>query len=201
MWLHVVRITSEIGRLVMYDSFSIFVFIFINLVVKQSLTWKPECMTLRREINFFQYNCGYKYQESSWRAKLGQCVGWEPHRHLWADFLESMASSTSHNRTGFHGLKQWQLYIFTTWEYVPSFTNVFLWKVCDGRNCILLTSTQFLITLIYWVFVVKWFSECEYPVCSKEVYFEFWCTGAEVNKGKEMFTNLSCKLWKPFAID
>jgi hypothetical protein len=33
--------------------------------------------------------------------------GWQPHRHLWADCLENVGSSMSHNPMGLHGLLQW----------------------------------------------------------------------------------------------
>jgi hypothetical protein len=35
---------------------------------------------------------------------------WQPYRHLWADCLNNVASLTSHNPTGLHGLLQEQLY-------------------------------------------------------------------------------------------
>jgi hypothetical protein len=46
--------------------------------------------------------------------------GWQPHRHLWADCLENVGASTSHNPTGFHGLLQGWLYLFFfLWRYSP----------------------------------------------------------------------------------
>jgi hypothetical protein len=30
----------------------------------------------------------------------------QPHRHLWADFLDNMGASTSHNSLGLYGLLQ-----------------------------------------------------------------------------------------------
>jgi hypothetical protein len=34
----------------------------------------------------------------------GGAWGWQPHRHLWADCLENVGASTSHNPMGLHGL-------------------------------------------------------------------------------------------------
>jgi hypothetical protein len=35
-----------------------------------------------------------------------QTEGWQSHRHLWADYLENMGASTSHNPMTLHGLLQ-----------------------------------------------------------------------------------------------
>jgi hypothetical protein len=40
--------------------------------------------------------------------------GWQPHRHLWADCLENVWVSTSHNPMGLHGLLQGQLYFYVS---------------------------------------------------------------------------------------
>jgi hypothetical protein len=32
--------------------------------------------------------------------------GWQPHRHLWPNFLVNVGASTSHNPVGLHGLLQ-----------------------------------------------------------------------------------------------
>jgi hypothetical protein len=37
---------------------------------------------------------------------------WQPHRHLWADFLENVGASTSHKIKNLHGLLQKELYLF-----------------------------------------------------------------------------------------
>jgi uncharacterized membrane-anchored protein len=39
-------------------------------------------------------------------VKGGRLIGWWPHRHLWADCLENVGASTSHNPMGLHGLLQ-----------------------------------------------------------------------------------------------
>jgi hypothetical protein len=37
---------------------------------------------------------------------------WQPYRHLWADCLEDVGASTSHNHMGLHCLLQGQLYFY-----------------------------------------------------------------------------------------
>jgi hypothetical protein len=46
-----------------------------------------------------------EYQESSWRGK-GRAARKANNRHLWADCLENMGASKSHNPMGLHGLLQ-----------------------------------------------------------------------------------------------
>jgi hypothetical protein len=46
-----------------------------------------------------------EYQKLSWRQSAAGDWGW-PHRHLWADCLENVGTSTSHNPMGLHGLLQ-----------------------------------------------------------------------------------------------
>jgi hypothetical protein len=45
-----------------------------------------------------------EYQESSRRQRAAGVWGWQPHHHLWADCLENVGTSTSHNPMGLHGL-------------------------------------------------------------------------------------------------
>jgi hypothetical protein len=45
-------------------------------------------------------------------VKGGRSVRLTTHRHLWADCLENVGASTSHNPIGFHGLLQGWLYLF-----------------------------------------------------------------------------------------
>jgi hypothetical protein len=47
-----------------------------------------------------------EYQESSWGKGRPAHKAEKPHRHLWADCLENVGASTSHNRIGLHGLLQ-----------------------------------------------------------------------------------------------
>jgi hypothetical protein len=38
--------------------------------------------------------------------------GWQPHCHLWADYLQNVGASRSHNHMGLQGLFQGELYLF-----------------------------------------------------------------------------------------
>jgi hypothetical protein len=53
---------------------------------------------------------------------------WQPYRHLWADFLENVGSSTSHNPMCLHGLLQGWLYL-----YFHTFCTV---KICSKHNLV-----------------------------------------------------------------
>jgi hypothetical protein len=44
------------------------------------------------------------YQESSWLMNVGRHLRLTTYHHLWADCLENVGASTSHNHTGLHGL-------------------------------------------------------------------------------------------------
>jgi hypothetical protein len=47
-----------------------------------------------------------EYQESSWGKRAASAQSWQPHRHLWANCLETVGALMSHNPVGFHGLLQ-----------------------------------------------------------------------------------------------
>jgi hypothetical protein len=47
-----------------------------------------------------------EYQGSFWRQWAAGAKCWQPHRRLWADFLENMASLTSRKPMDLHGLLQ-----------------------------------------------------------------------------------------------
>jgi hypothetical protein len=51
-----------------------------------------------------------EYQQSPWGWRTAE--GWTPHRHLWAECLENVGTSTSRNPTGLHGLLQGYLYLY-----------------------------------------------------------------------------------------
>jgi hypothetical protein len=51
-----------------------------------------------------------EYQESFWELRAPGAWGWQIYHHLWADCLENVGASTSHNRMGVHGLLQGQHY-------------------------------------------------------------------------------------------
>jgi hypothetical protein len=40
------------------------------------------------------------------KGLLACTYSWQPYRHLWADYLENVGASTSHNPMGLHGLSQ-----------------------------------------------------------------------------------------------
>jgi hypothetical protein len=40
------------------------------------------------------------------KGRPAGAYGWQPHRHLWGDFVENMGASTSHKPMGLHGLLQ-----------------------------------------------------------------------------------------------
>jgi hypothetical protein len=42
-----------------------------------------------------------EYQESSWEERAASTYGWQPHHHLWADRLENVGASMSHNSMAF----------------------------------------------------------------------------------------------------
>jgi hypothetical protein len=44
--------------------------------------------------------------------------GWQSQRHLWADCLENVWTSTSHNPMGLNGLLQWQLYLYFIFMWI-----------------------------------------------------------------------------------
>jgi hypothetical protein len=56
------------------------------------------------EMNTTNYLCGVK-------------TSWQPHRHLWADCLDNVGSSTSHNLTGLHVLLRGWLYYYYYYHY------------------------------------------------------------------------------------
>jgi hypothetical protein len=64
-------------------------------------------------------------------AKIGQ-----PHRHLWADCLYNVGSSTSHNSTGLQGLLQGIALPFPTSRKIGQLTyRVYRYKCCNkGHN-------------------------------------------------------------------
>jgi hypothetical protein len=47
----------------------------------------------------------------------GRPARWQPHRRLWADCLENVGASTSHNPMGFHGLLQGWLHLTLPWQH------------------------------------------------------------------------------------
>jgi hypothetical protein len=55
--------------------------------------------------------CVYSATSRNEYQKLGRRVRLKTNCHLWADVLENVGSSTSHNLIGFHGLLQGLLYL------------------------------------------------------------------------------------------
>jgi hypothetical protein len=52
-----------------------------------------------------------------------------PYGHLWADFLEDVEASTSHNPMGLHGLLQGELYLYFKVITLP--IDTFVSAICQ----------------------------------------------------------------------
>jgi hypothetical protein len=60
-----------------------------------------------------------------WQRAAG-AWDWQPHRHLWADCIENVVTSTSHNPMGLHGLLQGHVDLLLTESSDNQPTTVFL---------------------------------------------------------------------------
>jgi hypothetical protein len=49
-------------------------------------------------------NENQKQKNVSWQQSAAGAYDWQPHRHLWADYLDSVGFLTSHNPIGLQGL-------------------------------------------------------------------------------------------------
>jgi hypothetical protein len=76
---------------------------------------------------FFSINTFYLQPVAQWpgnkHQKIDLSAAWQPNRHLWADCLESVGSSTFHNPIGLHGLLEGYLSSFSF--YCTSIFNKF----------------------------------------------------------------------------
>jgi hypothetical protein len=52
--------------------------------------------------------------------------GWQPHHHLWADCLENVGASTSHNHIGLHACYR------DTFTFILSLSGLSYFKLLDG---------------------------------------------------------------------
>jgi hypothetical protein len=61
--------------------------------------------------------------------------GWQPHRHLWADGLENVGASASHNPMGLRSLLEGQfyLYLYTLYRLTQLQARTWWWSR-DDRN-------------------------------------------------------------------
>jgi hypothetical protein len=66
-----------------------------------------------------------EYQESSWELRAAGVWVWKPYCHLWADCLEDVGASTSHDSMGLHGLLQRELL-----PYWFNWQISYLWFMC-----------------------------------------------------------------------
>jgi hypothetical protein len=75
------------------------------------------------------------YFETFWNFSRGKFLcqygsTW-PHRHLWADCLENVGSSTSHSPIGLHGLLKGHLYFLL--YFYGSTWRIILWSYLQDR--------------------------------------------------------------------
>jgi hypothetical protein len=70
---------------------------------RTSWAYKPTFPPLKKDV---KYQVRFKFHPPTHVLKfnIAGALSWQPHRHLWADCLENVGASTSHNPMSLHGL-------------------------------------------------------------------------------------------------